>query len=193
MSCLKSRTLETPRLILRQWRDADIDAWAELNADPRVMEFFPALYDRARAEKTAASMRQEIERDGYGFWATEIKATGAFAGMIGLNEIAHDIPVFPKSEVGWRLAFSAWGHGYATEGAQAALQFAFDQLNWPEVVAFTAASNERSQRVMRRLGMIRDPASDFDHPRVPEGNPLRRHVVYRIRREREGGALNTQA
>lgn len=164
-----------------------------MNADPRVMEFFPALYDRARAEETAASMRQEIERDGYGFWATEIKATGAFAGMIGLNEIAYEIPVSPKREVGWRLAFHAWGHGYATEGARAALQFAFDELGWPEVVAFTAAINERSQRVMRRLGMIRDPGSDFDHPRVPEGDRLRRHVLYRIRRERAAGAVNTHA
>jgi ribosomal-protein-alanine N-acetyltransferase len=186
-------TIETPRLILRQWRDADIDPWAEMNADPRVMEFFPALYDRTRAEETAASMRSEIERDGYGFWAVEIKATGAFAGMIGLNEVADDVPVTPKREVGWRLAFDAWGHGYATEGARAALQFAFDQLGWPEVVAFTAAINERSQRVMERLGMIRDTAADFDHPRVPEGDPLRRHVVFRVRRERAGGAVNTHA
>jgi len=174
--------LETPRLILRQWRDADLDAWAEMNADPRVMEFFPALYDRARAEGTAASMREEIERDGYGFWAVEIKATGAFAGMIGLNEITYDIPVHPKREVGWRLAFDAWGHGYATEGARAALQFAFGKLGWPEVVAFTAAINERSQRVMDRLGMTRDPAADFDHPRVEPSSPLRPHVLYRVKR-----------
>jgi len=174
--------IETPRLILRQWRDADLDAWAEMNADPRVMEFFPALYDRARAEGTAASMREEIERDGYGFWAVEIKATGAFAGMIGLNEITYDIPVHPKREVGWRLAFDAWGHGYATEGARAALQFAFGKLGWPEVVAFTAAINERSQRVMDRLGMTRDPAADFDHPRVEPSSPLRPHVLYRVKR-----------
>ncbi len=185
--------IETPRLILRQWRDADIDPWAEMNADPRVMEFFPALYDRARAEETVARMREEIERDGYGFWAVEIKATGAFAGMIGLNEVAGDIPVHPKTEVGWRLAFDAWGHGYATEGAQAALRFAFGNLGWPEVVAFTAAVNERSQRVMRRLGMVCDPASDFEHPRLPEGSALRHHVLYRIRRERAGAAVNTQA
>jgi ribosomal-protein-alanine N-acetyltransferase len=186
-------TLETPRLLLRQWRDPDIDPWARMNADPRVMEFFPALYDRARAEETAASMRGEIERDGYGFWAVEIKATGAFAGMIGLNEITYDIPVHPKHEVGWRLAFDAWGHGYATEGAQAALQFAFGRLGWPEVVAFTAALNRRSQRVMQRLGMIHDPASDFEHPRVPGGNRLRPHVLFRIDRERAARAVNTHA
>jgi RimJ/RimL family protein N-acetyltransferase len=102
--------------------------------------------------------------------------------MVGLNEITYDIPVHPKHEVGWRLAFDAWGHGYATEGARAALQFAFGKLGWPEVVAFTAAINERSQRVMQRLGMLRNPDDDFDHPRVEPGSPLRRHVLYRVKR-----------
>lgn len=190
---MKPPAVETPRLILRQWRDADLDTWAQMNADPRVMEFFPELLDRARSGEVASSMRARIHRDGYGLWAVEIKETGAFAGLIGLNEMAADIPVTPKREVGWRLAFEAWGHGYATEGAQAALRFAFDELGWPEVVAVTAVINKRSQRVMERLGMIRDPDADFDHPRVPEGSRLRRHVLYRIRRERAGGAVNTQA
>jgi ribosomal-protein-alanine N-acetyltransferase len=190
---LKTPAIETSRLILRQWRDADLDTWAEMNADPRVMEFFTEPLDRARSDEVASKMRARIERDGYGLWAVEIKETGAFAGLIGLNEMAADIPVAPKREVGWRLAFDAWGYGYATEGAEAALQFAFGKLGWPEVVAVTAAINERSQRVMRRLGMIRDPAADFEHPRVPEGNPLRPHVLYRIHRERAGGAVNTPA
>ncbi len=190
---MKSQGLETRRLILRQWRDADREPWAEMSADPKVMEFFPGLRTRAQSDETVWRMRTQIDRDGYGLWAVEIKATGTFAGMIGINEFTHDIPVDPKREIGWRLALDAWGHGYATEGAQAALRFAFDDLGWPEVVAFTAAGNERSQRVMRRLGMIRDPASDFDHPRIAAGSPLRRHVVYRIRRERAGSALNTPA
>jgi ribosomal-protein-alanine N-acetyltransferase len=185
--------LETPRLILRQWRDADLDTWADMNADPRVMEFFPELLDRAHSDESASSMRDRIDRDGYGLWAVEIKESAAFAGLIGLNEMACDIPVTPKREVGWRLAFDAWGHGYATEGAKAALQFAFDELGWDEVIAVTATINERSQRVMQRLGMIRDPAADFDHPRVPEGNPLRRHVLFRIHRERVARAVNTHA
>jgi len=178
---------------LRQWRDEDLDIWADMGADPRVMEFFPALLDRAHSDEAASKMRARIDRDGYGLWAVEIKQTRSFAGIIGLNEMAGDIPVNPKREVGWRLAFDAWGYGYATEGARAALQFAFDELDWPEVVAVTAEINERSQRVMRRLGMERDPAADFDHPRVPEGSPLRRHVLYRVRRERAGAAVNTQA
>jgi len=123
----------------------------------------------------------------------EIKETGRFAGLIGLNEMAADIPVTPKREVGWRLAFDAWGHGYATEGAQASLRFAFEELGWDEVIAVTAAMNERSQRVMQRLGMIRDRAADFEHPRVPEGNPLRPHVLFRIDREGAAGSLNTTA
>ena len=186
-------TLETPRLLLRQWRDADLDPWAEMNADPRVMEFFPGVLDRAHAGQSAARMRERLERDGYGLWAVEIKETGAFAGSIGLNEMAEDIPVNPKREVGWRLAFDAWGHGYATEGAQAALRCAFDELGWDEVIAVTAAVNERSQRVMRRLGMTRDRAADFEHPRVPEGSALRRHVLFRIRRDRAAGTVNTPA
>jgi len=190
---LKPPAVETPRLLLRQWRDADLDTWAEMNADPRVMEFFPHLLDRANSNEAASKMRARIDRDGYGLWAVEIKQTGAFAGLIGLNEMAPDIPVTPRREVGWRLAFNAWGHGYATEGAQAALRFAFEELDWPEVVAVTATINERSQRVMRRLGMVRDPGADFDHPRVPEGSRLRRHVLYRIDRERVGRAVNTQA
>ena len=182
--------METPRLLLRQWRDSDFDTWAEMNADPRVMEFFTELLDRGRADESASKMRAAIDRDGYGLWAVEIKQTGRFAGIIGLNEMADDIPVTPRREVGWRLAFDAWGHGYATEGARAALQFAFDELGWPEVVAVTAAINERSQRVMARLGMIRDAAADFEHPRIPEGNPVRRHVLFRIHREHAACGVN---
>lgn len=186
-----SLTLETSRLILRQWRDTDLDAWAEMSADPRVMEFFPEVLDRVRANESAARMRARIDRDGYGLWAVEIKQTSAFAGVIGLNEMAGDIPVTPKREVGWRLAFDAWGHGYATEGARAALRFAFEELGWDEVIAITAAINERSQRVMQRLEMIRDPAADFEHPRLPEGHQLRRHVLFRVHRERAAHAVNT--
>jgi RimJ/RimL family protein N-acetyltransferase len=179
-----SVTLETPRLILRQWRDADVEAWADMSADPRVMEFFPELYDRARSEKTLARMRTELERDGYGMWAVEIKQTGRFAGVIGIEDIPYEMPFTPTREVGWRLAFDAWGHGYATEGAKASLDFAFEKLGWDEVVAITAGINTRSQRVMERLGMIRDMSGDFDHPRIAVGHPLRPSVLYRIRRKR---------
>ena len=127
-------------------------------------------------------MRAAIDRDGYGLWAVEVKTGGQFAGIVGINEITDDLPFTPKREVGWRLAFDTWGYGYATEGARAAVDFAFGNLGWDEVVAMTAAINERSQRVMQRLGMLRNPADDFDHPRVEPGSPLRPHVLYRVKR-----------
>jgi len=176
-------TIETPRLLLRQWKDSDVDPWAEMNADPRVMEFFPWTFDRARSEETAARMRRELERDGFGFYVVELKHNGQFAGIIGIDEIPYDVPFTPAREVGWRLAYDTWGHGYATEGAKAALAMAFDRLGWEEVVAVTALVNKRSERVMQRLGMVRDPSADFDHPRVPEGHALRPHMLYRIRRD----------
>jgi len=150
-----SVTIETPRLVLRQWRDADVDAWAEMSADPRVMEFFPGVYDRARSEQTAARMKAELERDGYGMWAVEIKQTGRFAGVIGVEDIPYDMPFTPTREVGWRLAFDAWGHGYATEGAKASLDFAFEKLGWDEVVAITAMVGSSELRRMWRKITVR--------------------------------------
>jgi len=174
--------IETPRLILRQWNESDLDPWAAMNADPRVMEFFPGTNDRARSEETANRMRISLERDGYGLWAVELKHNGSFAGMIGLNDIPYSVPFEPRREVGWRLAYDAWGCGYAAEGARAALRVAFDTLGWDEVVAMTAFVNLRSERVMQRVGMVRDLTGDFDHPRIEEGHPLRRHMLYRIRK-----------
>ncbi len=177
-------TIETPRLLLRGWQDADIDPFVEMNADRRVMEFFPSTHDRARAETMAAQRRMFLERNGYGWWVIEVKETRNFAGTICIDDIHYEVPFTPPREVGWQLPFDSWGHGYTTEGAKAALDFAFEELEWDEVVAITAAVNKRSQRVMQRLGMIRDTAGDFDHPRVEQGHQLRRHVLYRIRRER---------
>lgn len=139
-------------------------------------------FTTARSEETANRMRICLERDGYGLWAVELKHNGRFAGMIGINDITYDVPFEPRREVGWRLAYEAWGQGYATEGARAALEFAFGKLGWDEVVAMTAIVNARSERVMQRLGMVRDRGGDFDHPRIPEGHRLRRHMLYRIRK-----------
>ncbi len=175
-------TIETSRLLLRGWRDADLDSWAEMNADPRVMEFFPRTYERARADAIAAEIRMGFERNGYGWWAVEIKDSGRFAGVICVDDVHYDVPFAPPREVGWRLAFDTWGHGYATEGAAAALDFAFDRLGWDELVAMTSVLNLRSQRVMQRLGMTRDTAGDFEHPRVEAGHRLRRHMLCRIRK-----------
>jgi RimJ/RimL family protein N-acetyltransferase len=178
--------LETPRLILREWRDADVDAWAVMGTDPRVMEHFPALHDRSQSEASAARFRDRLERDGYGWWPIEVKGGAAFAGVILLQAIPFESHFTPAIEVGWWLAHEHWGNGYATEGARAALDFAFNELQRTEVVAITTPVNVRSQRVMQRLGMTRDPRDDFEHPWIAEGHRLRTHVLYRLKRPAGG-------
>jgi RimJ/RimL family protein N-acetyltransferase len=179
-------------LILRDWRDDDIDAWVRMNAHPRVMEFFPQRHPRERSEANAVAigfatvqrLRRELSENGYGWWAVEIRGGASFAGVIVLQAVPFAAPFTPANEIGWRFAFEHWGRGYATEGARAALQFAFNELGWREVVALTAVSNLRSQRVMQRLGMTHDPLDDFDHPKIEPGHPLHRHVLYRIKNSR---------
>jgi len=173
--------LETPRLRLRGWTAQDLDPWCELNADPRVCEFFPFPFPRERSLALAATIREELEQRGYGWWIAEIKESGTFAGSIALIEVSFEAHFTPATEIGWRLAYEHWGNGYATEGAAAALRFAFEVLGLREVVAMTAVDNVRSRRVMERLGMTHDPRDDFDHPRLPKGHPLERHVLYRAR------------
>ena len=174
--------LRTARLLLRPFRDGDLAPFAELNADPEVMEFFPATLGRADSDAFAARVRRRTEEDGWGLWAVEITATGEFAGFTGLARPAFTAPFTPAVEVGWRLARRHWGHGYATEAATAALAFAYETLGLDEVVSFTAVTNLRSRAVMERLGMTHDPGDDFDHPALPPGHPLRRHVLYRAAR-----------
>lgn len=171
--------LVTDRLCLRQWRDADLAPFAALNADPEVMRYFPAPLTQAQSDELAGFIHGVIEREGWGLWAVQVTDGPSFIGFVGLNRATFDAHFTPAVEVGWRLAQPYWGNGYATEAAAAALSFGFDQLGLEEVVSFTAAVNERSIRVMQRLGMTRDAAGDFDHPRVADG-PLRRHVLYRI-------------
>lgn len=171
--------LQTDRLLLRQWRDADLEPFARLNADPRVMEFFPARLGRADSDAAVRRWRGQIETRGWGLWAAELRSTGALLGFIGLQAPAAPLPFSPCVEVGWRLAHEHWGHGYATEGARAALEFGFSQLGLAEIVSFTALGNTRSRAVMRRLGMLED-VYPFDHPSVPAGSPLRRHCLYRL-------------
>jgi RimJ/RimL family protein N-acetyltransferase len=151
-----------------------------MSADGEVMEFFPSTYDRVQAESMAARIRERLEADGYGWWPLEIKDVAPFAGVICLQDVPFEAPFTPALEVGWRLARPHWGRGYATEGARAALAFAFDRLHRNEVVAMTAAINLRSQRVMQRLGMTHDVRDDFDHPRLATGDRLSRHVLYRL-------------
>lgn len=174
--------IRTERLVLRGWRDEDRDAFAALNADPEVMEHFVALYDRVRSDAEAEVMAANLVHDGWGQWAVTLPGDDRFLGFTGLDVVDFPASWTPATEIGWRFARHAWGHGYATEAAQAVLSYAFLELELDEVVSFTATTNLRSQRVMERLGMHHDPADDFDHPRVPEGHHLRRHVLYRLRR-----------
>jgi len=173
--------IETPRLILRPWRDEDVDPWVAMNLDLRVMEFFPKVYNRAQCESRAAALRAALDRDGYGEFIVEVKDSSAVAGTMVLMDAPLDAPFAPAKEIGWRFAFDSWGKGYATEAAIAALDFAFTTLGWDEIIAVTSVLNVRSQRVMERIGMTRDPSGDFDSDRIPDGHRLKRHVLYRIR------------
>jgi RimJ/RimL family protein N-acetyltransferase len=174
---------DTPRLRLRQWRPSDFAPFATMNADPRVMEFFPSRLDAAASDAMAMGLATIIAARGWGFWAVEVKASGAFAGFVGLNVPTAALPFGPCVEVGWRLAAEHWGRGYATEAAREALRVGFEELGLDEIVSFTVPANERSQAVMRRLGMTADPQR-FEHPALPPGHPLREHCLYRMSRER---------
>ncbi|MEU3661304.1 GNAT family N-acetyltransferase [Streptomyces sp. NPDC032940] len=176
--------LRTDRLVLREWRESDLAPWAALNADPVVRAYFPGLLTREQSDASAADFQAGLEQRGWGWWAVEAVATGEFIGFTGLDPVEDGLP-FAGIEAGWRLARTAWGHGYATEAARAVTAFAFEELRLEEVLAVTAAGNHRSRAVMRRLGMTRDPADDFDDPGVPEG-PLRRSVLYRLPRTAGG-------
>jgi RimJ/RimL family protein N-acetyltransferase len=177
-----SSTIRTPRLHLRLWRDEDLPVFAAMNADPIVMEFFPKPLDRAESDALATRIRDGLERRGFGFWAVEVPGIADFIGFVGLSVPAFEAHFTPCVEIGWRLARDHWGHGYATEAARAALEFGFGEVALDEIVSFTATVNLRSRRVMERIGMTRSLADDYDHPSLPEGHPLRRHVLYRARR-----------
>lgn len=172
--------LRTDRLTLRRWRDSDLEPWAAMNADPEVREHLGALLTREQSDGSVTRFQAEFDQRGYGWWAVEVRATGEFIGFAGLDQVDDGMP-FTGVEIGWRLARSAWGQGYATEAALSVLSHGFDALDFPEILAVTTATNLRSQAVMRRIGMTRDPADDFDDPTVPEG-PLRPNVLYRITR-----------
>jgi len=174
--------IETPRLRLRHWQPGDGKPFAALNADPKVMEFFPKMLERAASDKIIGILQAHIDSHGYGFWAAELRDTGEFIGFIGIQVPKTALPFSPCVEIGWRLAHAHWGRGYATEGARASLQIGFGALELEEIVSFTAYHNERSLNVMRKLGMAED-AQTFEHPNVPAGHPLRVHRLYRLRRE----------
>lgn len=176
-------TVRTKRLILRPWEESDLEPFAQLNADPRVREYFPGILSREESDASVKLASNHIEKCGWGFWAASLIQTGEFIGFIGLEDVNFSAPFnefTPAVEIGWRLAFNHWGKGYATEGARGALQYGFDYLKLDEIVSFTTLKNMRSRHVMEKIGMTHNPKDDFDHPKLSEGHPLRRHVLYRI-------------
>ncbi|TXH37168.1 MAG: N-acetyltransferase [Rhodospirillaceae bacterium] len=176
--------IQTSHLLLRSWRDSDLPAFAALNNDPRVMEFMPKLLSREESDAMAARIRMLMAIQGFGFWAVEVPGIADFIGFVGLHRPSFEAPFTPCVEIGWRLARAYWGKGYATEAARAALAHGFTALGLNEIVSFTVPANRRSRAVMERLDMTRDPAEDFDHPVLAVGDPLRRHVLYRLTREK---------
>jgi RimJ/RimL family protein N-acetyltransferase len=180
--------LETERLVLREWRDEDREPFATLNADERVAEHLSGPLDRAASDALIDRIVAHWASDGHGLWAVERREDGRFLGFVGLAAPNFEAAFTPCVEIGWRLAADAWGRGYATEAARAALRFGFERLGLDEIVSFTVPANVRSRAVMERLGLTRDPADDFDHPSLAADDPRRRHVLYRLSRERWAGA-----
>lgn len=174
------RELRTDRLYLRRWVPADRIRFAALNADPQVMAHFSATLSREESDVLAARIETHFEQHGFGLWAVEIPDIAPFVGFVGLSIPGFEASFAPCVEIGWRLVVEAWGCGYATESAQAVLEFGWEALGLSDIVSFTVPENVRSRRVMEKIGMVHDPADDFDHPAMPEGH--RRHVLYRIGR-----------
>ena len=181
MASESGAVLHGPRVTLRPWRDDDREPCAALNADPLVMRYFRCPLDTLQSDAMLLRMRVAMATHGFGWWALDVPLLG-FAGFVGLSRVPFEAPFSalpdPAIEVGWRLRTDAWGQGYATEGAQLALVHAFDTLNRAEIVSFTAEGNLPSRRVMTRLGMR--PDGGFEHPGLPQGHPLRPHVLYRL-------------
>jgi RimJ/RimL family protein N-acetyltransferase len=171
-------SLHTAHLLLRPWRDADLAAFAEMSADPAVMELLLPFADLAACKAWVARAREHWRRHGFGQWVVELPGKASFIGVVGLTTVPYEAHFTPAVEIAWRLARAYWGCGYATEAARAVLDYGFSTLGLGGIVAVTVPANSRSRRVMERLAMSRDAADDYDHPNVPEG-PLKRHVLYR--------------
>ena len=175
------KAIETERLKLRQWKAADRQPFVELNADPEVMEYFPSTVSESDSDQFIQRVTAKIAESGWGFWAVELKETNDFIGFVGLSNPASKLSFNPCTEIGWRLAKMYWGRGYATEAAQAALTFAFENLAISEVVSFTSVQNKRSQSVMKNIN-ITDTGQNFIHPSIPLGSELQEHVLFKITR-----------
>jgi RimJ/RimL family protein N-acetyltransferase len=174
--------LTTERLLLRGWREADREPWAAMNADPEVRRFFPGTLSRAESDAAVDRFQAGLLERGYGLWAVEVRATGEFAGFVGLNPAPDEVPAAPAMEIGWRLARAHWGQGIAPEAARVVSNRAFGPLGFTELVSFTTVTNAPSRRVMEKIGMTYDPADDFDNPGLKAWAETR-HVVYRLKLE----------
>ena len=169
-------------MLLRQWEARDREPFARLNADPRVMEFMPACLTAEQSDAMINRIEAHFHEHGFGLYAAELTSERRLIGFVGLFVPRFQAHFTPCVEIGWRLAAEHWGQGLATEGARAVVRYAFEMLGLPEIVSFTVPANVRSRRVMEKIGMTRNPDDDFDHPNLPEGHPLRRHVLYRLNR-----------
>ena len=174
--------LYTPQLRLRQWHESDRETFARMNADPVVMEHYPACLNREQSDALVDRLSERIANQGWGLWAVELMTSTTFIGYCGLNPVPFNAPFTPAVEIGWRIDRPYWGQSYAFEAATAAMQFGFSTLNLPKIVSFTIPANVRSQRLMIRLDMVRDISGDFEHPMLPENHVMRPHLLYRRRR-----------
>jgi RimJ/RimL family protein N-acetyltransferase len=172
--------LTTERLRLRAWRDSDLPALAAFSADPRVMQFMPKRLTLDECKALAERLRDYYVEPGFRHWVVEVPGVAPCIGLIGLKPPPFAAAFTPCVEIGWRLAAEHWGRGYATEAARRVLAYGFEVCGLSEIVAFTTTANLRSRALMERLGMRRDPADDFEHPHLPQGHPLRPHVLYRL-------------
>jgi ribosomal-protein-alanine N-acetyltransferase len=175
-------TLGTSRLILRRWRPSDREPFARLNGDPETMRHFVRPLTREESDALVDRIELRFDERGYGLWAVERREDGSFLGFVGLAYQTFEAPFTPCVEVGWRLDKSSWGRGYATEAAREALRFGFEEIGLEEIVSFTSREHAESRHVMEKIGLQRDPEDDFDHPNMPQGHPLRPHVLYRLTR-----------
>lgn len=173
--------LETPRLALRDWKASDLDVFMQMNADERVMRYFPKPLQAGETMAFYEAVQAEIREAGYGLYAVEVKENKAFVGFIGFHRATFEADFTPCLEIGWRLKQEAWGRGYATEGAAACLDHGFRKLGFKDVYSFTAEINHPSRHVMKKIGMRY--AKSFNHPKVDESSPLYRHVLYHISAE----------
>lgn len=174
--------LETKRLLLRHWKSEDLPLFAQMNADPRVMKYFPKMLTPEESHALAKKIQHELEEKEFGLWAVEVKKSAPFIGFVGLHYQDFDAPFTPCIEIGWRLAQSYWGNGYAFEAASKVLTYAFETLHLKEIVSFTLPTNIPSRKLMEKLGMTYNPKDDFENTKIPEGHPMRPHVLYRYKK-----------